>query len=42
MAPLIEAHVDGYLIFDDTVLEQRYGGCILNWLADNIVVMNIK
>jgi hypothetical protein len=30
VAPLIEAHVDGYLIFYDTVLEQRYGRCILN------------
>jgi len=42
VAPLIEAHVDGYLIFDDTVLEQRYERCILNWFADHIVVMNIK
>ncbi len=25
VAPLIEAHVDGYLIFDDTVLDKRYG-----------------
>jgi hypothetical protein len=25
VAPLIEAHVDGYLIFDDTVLSKRYG-----------------
>lgn len=25
MAPLIEAPVDGYLIFDDTVLSKRYG-----------------
>ena len=30
VAPLIEAHVDGYLIFDDTVLDKRYGRCILN------------
>jgi hypothetical protein len=25
VAPLITAHVDGYLIFDDTVLDKRYG-----------------
>ena len=25
VAPLIEAHIDGYLIFDDTVLSKRYG-----------------
>ncbi len=25
VAPLIEAHVDRYLIFDDTVLSKRYG-----------------
>jgi hypothetical protein len=25
VAPLIEAHVDGYLIFDDTVLSKKYG-----------------
>jgi hypothetical protein len=30
VAPLMEAHVDGYLIFDDTVLDKRYGRCILN------------
>ena len=23
--PLITTHVDGYLIFDDTVLDKRYG-----------------
>ena len=25
VAPLMEAHVEGYLIFDDTVLSKRYG-----------------
>jgi len=25
VAPLIAAHVDGYLIFDETVLDKRYG-----------------
>jgi hypothetical protein len=25
VAPLIAAHVDGYLTFDETVLDKRYG-----------------
>lgn len=38
---MIAAHVDGYLIFDDTVLDKRYGEDI-ELTADNIVIMNIK